>query len=93
MAARNPRTTAASKVLGNYELLEQILLHLPLRSLLLSRSINKATSEVCQRSLRIPRALFLAPRSQPVSRTKYDKDKFSDSYKRETPVLNPFLHL
>lgn len=48
----------AAKVFGAFELLENILLCLPLRSLLLSQRINKACFDVVHGSPDIRRALF-----------------------------------
>lgn len=49
----------AAKVLDTYELLEDILLHLPLRRLLLAQGVNKKFSAVIRDSLKINKALFL----------------------------------
>lgn len=51
--------TAAASVLGTCELLEQILLQLPLRQLLLAQRISKTFHELIQDSPSIRRALFL----------------------------------
>ena len=50
---------SASTVWSTYELLEQILLHLPLRALLLAQRGNKASLDVIGRSQSIQRALWL----------------------------------
>lgn len=49
---------AAAQVLATYELLEDILLHLPLRQLLLSQRVNTGFRDVIRRSDKINRALF-----------------------------------
>ena len=51
--------SAVNKVFSTFELLEHILLHLPLRQLLLAQRINKAASDVFTNSHNIRRALFL----------------------------------
>jgi hypothetical protein len=50
---------ASSQALNTYELLENILLHLPLRQLLLAQRLNKKFHAVLQDSLKINQALFL----------------------------------
>ncbi|KAK5702980.1 hypothetical protein LTR97_003926 [Elasticomyces elasticus] len=56
-----PAALSAAKVLGTYELLEVILLHLPLRQLLLCQRVNRAFKAVIDRSASIRKALFLDP--------------------------------
>lgn len=51
----------AAKVLETHELLEDILLRLPLRQLLLAQRVNKQFHAVIQDSLKINQALFLKP--------------------------------
>lgn len=51
----------AAKVLDTYELLEDILLHLPLRQLLLAQRVNKQFHAVIQDSLKINQVLFFKP--------------------------------
>lgn len=53
----------SAKVLETYELLEDILLRLPLRQILLIQRVNKTFYAVIQDSDRIKRALFLEPTS------------------------------
>lgn len=59
---RSP-TIMAAKVLDTYELLKDVLLHLPLRQLLLAQRVNKRFHGVIQDSRNIKRALFLEPSS------------------------------
>ncbi|KAK4896686.1 hypothetical protein LTR49_028101 [Elasticomyces elasticus] len=56
-----PAALSAAKVLGTYELLEVVLLHLPLRQLLLCQRVNRAFKAVIDRSASIRKALFLDP--------------------------------
>ncbi|CAJ2510013.1 Uu.00g059130.m01.CDS01 [Anthostomella pinea] len=49
----------AAEVFAVYELLERILLHLPLRDLLVSQRINKDCFKIVRRSSGIKKALFL----------------------------------
>ena len=49
----------ASKVLGTYELLENILLHLPLRQLLLAQRVSNAFRDMIINSSKIKNVLFL----------------------------------
>ncbi|KAK5730391.1 hypothetical protein LTR15_000328 [Elasticomyces elasticus] len=54
-------STSAMKVLGTYELLEIILLHLPLRQLLNCQRVNRAFQSVFEQSQAVRRALFFEP--------------------------------
>jgi len=58
-SVNSPNMASASTVWSTYELLEQILLHLPLRALLLAQRGNKASLDVIGRSQSIQRALWL----------------------------------
>lgn len=49
---------ASAAVFGTYELLEQILLHLPVKDLLLSQGVAKGWHDMVQRSQGARRALF-----------------------------------
>lgn len=59
--------TAVAKVLSTFELIENILLFLPLRQLLLAKRINKATFDVISGSSNIRGALFLKVRNLSIS--------------------------
>jgi len=52
---------ASAKVFGDFDLLEDILLNLPLRDLLVSKRVCKPWSAMQQQSDRIQKALFLKP--------------------------------
>lgn len=52
---------AIRSVLETYELLEMILLHLPMRRMLLAQRVSKATRTIIQRSIHLQRALYLLP--------------------------------
>lgn len=52
---------ASTIVFANYDLLEDILLHLPLRHLLLSKRVCKQWESTQQTSVRVRKALFLEP--------------------------------
>lgn len=88
--------SACEKVFGTWELVEHILLFLPLRQLLLAQKINKATFDVIASSTDIRRALFLKETFPPAHLVW---DEASESYKvhrdanLETvfPIVNPFL--
>lgn len=58
---------ACERVLQTAELLEAILLELPMVDLLLAQAVCKTWQDIIQRSTPIQRALFLAPPSQPQS--------------------------
>lgn len=96
----DPTTMASSaraKVLGNYELLEQVLLSLPLRDLLLAQKINKTCYNLIRRSEYISKVLFRIPAAPPVSASPEgrlrrlvwrDED---GARAKHTPVFNPFI--
>jgi len=88
---------AAGRVLSTYELLENILLHLPLRQILLSQRISKSFRDLVQRSPNLRRVLFLKPVSDDVVNFEkvhdtWRKDWLRESDKQMTIVmLNPFM--
>ena len=53
--------TAAARVAGIPELLENILLHLPLRDLFLAQRMNRTARNIIEKSTQIQQALFLRP--------------------------------
>jgi len=53
--------TASTKVFANYDLLEDILLHLPIRDLLLSKRVCQQWSGMQDTSSRVRKALFIEP--------------------------------
>lgn len=96
--------SSSEKGVRNYELLEQVLLHLPLRDLLLSQRINKACFDVVFNSHAVARALFFKPSASVVEAIAEKND--CDWYYRYTwtwkgvgrqdvilPFLNPFLEM
>ncbi|KAK5729312.1 hypothetical protein LTR17_012037 [Elasticomyces elasticus] len=96
---------SAAKVLGIYELLETILLHLPLRRLLLCQRVNRAFKDVVNRSAPIRKSLFLEPACsdtidtvmQPI--VSNPQPRYRPVWKtlvtaeQVLPVLNPFAPL
>lgn len=97
---------AGVAVATTYELVEHILLHLPLRQLLLAQKIGKFFRGVINDSVKIKRALFLdsdnahtvewyptpGPKLQPIDRWLLDGDwRASRTADSVRPVLNPFV--
>lgn len=90
--------SAREKVFGPWELVEHILLFLPLRRLLLAQKINKATFDVLASSTEIRRALFFKPTSPP-AKLIWDEDFEGPLYKVQEntifkpvePIVNAFL--
>ena len=93
---------AAARVFATYEILESILLYLPLRHLLLSQKINKSSYDVVNRSQNVQRALFLDAGSAQtvfvdgdfVSSTDYEaSSRWKDAISGDAvfPVVNPFI--
>lgn len=104
MAGHTAASPAPRKLFGNYELLEQVLLHLQLRDLLLSQRINKSCFDVVFNSHAIDRALFFKPSAgveEAVVAQDYsdwDNEKMwiwkrNGSQHRILPFLNPFLEM
>lgn len=94
--------TAASKVASVSELLEDILLNLPLRHLLLAQKVSKSFYLCIHNSIKIKRALYLAPSSDgtacwegPITKgvAFYANGdwKISTTGEIVRPVLNPFM--
>ncbi len=94
-------TGAPAQVFATYELLEDILLHLPLQKLLLSQRVCHTFKDVVKSSSRIQQALFLQPAC---TRKVFWSTAASLSSGTEgswrlcpkagtviTPILNPFL--
>lgn len=54
-------TSAMNQVLTTYELLESILLELPLRDVLLAQRVSETFKDIINNSLPLQRQLFLAP--------------------------------
>ncbi|KAK5163620.1 uncharacterized protein LTR77_010569 [Saxophila tyrrhenica] len=89
---------ATARALNTPELLEDILLHLPLRDLLLSQRVSRTFHDVAAGSARIQKALFLQPASgetvywDPTSPLVSDGCFRLESTDAETVVIaNPFL--
>lgn len=95
---------AAVQVFATYELLENILMHLPLRSLLLAQRVDISFRDLIWRSANINRALFFTPATsqsidwyrpedaQPGREVCYQGEWKSEADgKTVQPLLNPFL--
>jgi len=88
---------ASTRLLSTFELLEDIILYLPLRQILLSQRVNRAFSNVIKGSKPIQRALFLAPHNDQTIKCYPKPGTFEHEWKvaRDseslTPVANPFL--
>jgi hypothetical protein len=94
---------AVDKVLAIPELLEEILLNLPLRRLLLSQRVDKNFKDVIHGSFRIRKALWLEPSTSDVIKWHPEADPrgwrrpFTGSWRRYAndgfvePIINPFF--
>lgn len=78
----HPHHESATRVLAITELLEQILLELPMRDLLLAQRVDQFWKHTIDGSPRIQRALYFEP--VPPSRP--------DGLMHTTPTVNPLLH-
>lgn len=59
--ASDTSEASSTRVLGNFDLLETILLELPIRDLLLTKRVSKSWAGMQDKSDRIQKALFLKP--------------------------------
>ena len=91
---------ASAKVFDTYELLEDILLHVPLRQLLLVQRVSKTFRQLAQNSLKIQKALFLTPATKKTAEIdEGERENFIGVWAQpeddSVPVilLNPFLEL
>lgn len=96
---------AATSVLDNYELLENILLHLPVLDLLLAERVSKTFQGLIAQSEEIRQALFLVPTSTSASvafsqPSVHAADQSLGNNRREwstadgtvlRPIINPFI--
>lgn len=89
--------TASTRLLSTFELLEDIILYLPLRQILLSQRVGRAFANVITGSKPIQRALFLAPHDDETIKYYPKPGTFEHEWKVAkdgeplTPVVNPFL--
>lgn len=88
-------TMAAAQVFGTYEVLESILLHLPLFDLLLVERVSSQFQAVIKRSKKIGQALY---REAAIERTTmvfdcFDKKRgwFTEGRVLQHPIINPFI--
>lgn len=97
MAALGPVADAA---LGTYELLENILLYLPLTDLLLAQRVNKDWRAVVDRSERILQALFFRTAHDALLSCSFDKQNMLNftctnptpaNSSSPKPTLNPLI--
>ncbi|KAK3701548.1 hypothetical protein LTR37_015402 [Vermiconidia calcicola] len=82
-------SAAALKVLDISELLEEILLHLPLRQLLLMQQVNKRFHAHINDSPNIRNALFLGPSTEDVE--WHPRWGHKDAPRRERGHLTPLV--
>ncbi|KAK5120104.1 hypothetical protein LTR85_006585 [Meristemomyces frigidus] len=94
--------SAANKVASIPDLLENILLHLPLRHLLLAQKVSKSFHLFIHDSIKIKKTLFLTPATNETvacnspdttQRRPFNTGDWKTSIKGETvePLLNPFI--
>ena len=86
--AATPSMDATSGVFNTYELVEDVLLYLPLRDLLLAQRISRNIRDVIRNSLPIQKALFFEPLN-----IKHPEDEHKPMNARDIQILplNPFL--
>ena len=91
---------AMAQVLNTYELLEQILLELPLRQLLFAQNLSKHIRDLIQGSDSIQKALFFRPAAPEVYPVQVPREdgrglrtvwRLPGSEGDVRPVVNPFL--
>lgn len=85
------------QVVGIYELLENIILHLPLQDILLSQRVSTAWKGVVRQSMEIRQALLLEPVTGPKVywdgswRAEVHGSNGKDDFLARDPLLNPLL--
>jgi hypothetical protein len=91
---------ASAKVLDAYELLEDILLHLPLIDLLHVWKVNQTFRDVVWNSYRINKALFISYATDKTAEwDEEEEDEFTSRWVQPKDglvpiiILNPFLEL
>lgn len=91
---------AMARVFGTYELLERILLHLPLRQLLFAQKISKHICDVIRGSDGIQKVLFLRPVAPEVYPSREPREdgrgtitvwRTLGTQKNTRPLVNPWL--
>lgn len=89
--------SACALVFGSYELLQQILMCLPLRDLLLAQKINKTCNGLILRLENISKVLFLVPAAAPVSASPEGPTQrliwrdADGGRSKHSPVFNTFI--
>ncbi|KAK3702054.1 hypothetical protein LTR37_015168 [Vermiconidia calcicola] len=78
----------ARRVFETYELLEMILLYLPVRTLLLVQRVNRIFKAVTERSLSLRRALFLVPGAQSRGDLPLHHETTANHWIREEDIPN-----
>ena len=90
---------ASATVFGTYEILEDILLHLPLIDLLHMWEVNHTFRNIVWDSLRINKALFISYATDKTAEWyKEDEDRYGgwvhpEDWLVPVIILNPFLEL
>lgn len=85
--------SASTKVLTTYELLERILVHLPIHSLFLANLVSKSWHSLLHRSIPLQQKLFLNSSCPPVKPIQSDYNHYSGRtralYHAQAVQLNP----
>ncbi|CZT16477.1 uncharacterized protein RCC_02320 [Ramularia collo-cygni] len=76
------RARASNKVFGTTELLEDILLHLPLQDILKMQRVSKLSNAVIKSSPKIQRVIFFTPHTELVSKAPLTDPDFGPKYKQ-----------
>ena len=86
--------TAVQKAFETFDIVEEILLYLPVSHILLDRKVNPTFAEVVNRSIHVRRALFLSPSNTDTMLDIPCGDKWKQGVNgtKVTPILNPFLN-
>ena len=83
LSPTNVLLTPKNAVLSTVELLEKILLALPMKDLLLSQRVSQHRKNVIDGSIKIQRALFFLPETEP---TLYVYNRRRDTFRKATQV-------
>ena len=85
-----PSTPAADAVLSTYELLEQILLSVPIRHLCTAKGVCSTWQSVISQSLAIRKKMFLTPTATPLAPHYNDEKPWAPEYAQTVQFLPPF---
>ena len=94
-SANTAKQTAAQKAFATFDIVEEILLYLPVIQILISRKVSSTFAEVVFSSIHVRRALFLSPIDAESRLDTYCAGGWKQGVEgsKVIPVFNPFLKM